>query len=375
MEPATALAPAKALEPAAAPEPAATTTTTTTPPADADHVALAWAHYLRLGSPRYWAAPLVGRSDLAWRILVRRHGAQCASSPMIDAAGFVRSAKYRAQWRLGEPGDAPLVVQLGSGNAADAAAAAALCAQECEGCVVELNVGCPQRCAKRTKSGAFLLEDPDRLCEIVAAMRAAVPAATTVACKIRVLEADGDTVALARRLQGAGCGLLTVHGRTRRQGGGKATGGELASWPTIAAVARAVEIPVVANGNVRHRADAEQCIRETGCAAVMSGCGLLRDPFMYERPLDLATAGELPAHIGWQGRRAMALEYLAIRNERCAESKDDGAGVAKHMKDILGGSLAPPSDDQAAWAEFRAALTKHGGGPTLELQLMLEAMQ
>ena len=101
------------------------------------HVAAAWAWYARAGSPRYFAAPLVGRSDVAWRCLVRRHGTHVASTPMIDAAGFARSAGYRAQWQLGVfADDAPLIVQLGGGVAADVAAAAAFAAEHCD--VVEL---------------------------------------------------------------------------------------------------------------------------------------------------------------------------------------------------------------------------------------------
>ena len=99
------------------------------------------------------------------------------------------------------------------------------------------------------------------------------------------------TAALAARLQSVGCGLLTVHGRTRQQGGGTRTGGALASWEAIAACVRAVEIPVVLNGNIRVRADAEAAMVATGCVGVMSGCGLLRDAYLFERPLGGAGGG------------------------------------------------------------------------------------
>jgi tRNA-dihydrouridine synthase len=71
---------------------------------------------------------------------------------MIDAAGYARSETYRKQFPF-VPEDRPLIVQLGGSNPADLAAAAALAAPFCDG--VELNIGCPQRCAR--KAGALPL--------------------------------------------------------------------------------------------------------------------------------------------------------------------------------------------------------------------------
>lgn len=83
---------------------------------------------------------------------------------------------------------------------------------------VDLNLGCPQGIARRGRYGAFLLEETALLARIVTTLARgpnAVPCPVT--CKIRVLPTMEATLALCRALVGAGCSLLTVHGRTREQ--------------------------------------------------------------------------------------------------------------------------------------------------------------
>ena len=119
---------------------------------------VAWKWYESIGAPKLFVAPLVGYSEPAFRLLCRSYGADIASTPMIDAAGYVASERYRAEFAFtGGTADRPLTVQLGGSEPAPLAAAAALVAPFCD--AVELNMGCPQRCAKKNGSGAFLMED------------------------------------------------------------------------------------------------------------------------------------------------------------------------------------------------------------------------
>ena len=127
----------------------------------------AWAWYASIGSPKLFVAPLVGYSEPAFRVLCRTLGAQCCSTPMIDAAGYAASPRYRAEYAFtGGAADRPLTAQLGGSDPAALARAAALVAATGHCDAVELNMGCPQRCAKKTASGAFLMEDPARAVEV-----------------------------------------------------------------------------------------------------------------------------------------------------------------------------------------------------------------
>lgn len=142
-----------------------------------------------------------------------------------------------------------------------------------------MNCGCPQHIAKRGHYGAFLLDEPDLIVRIVQCLTATLPIPVSV--KIRIQPCLEDTLKLAKRLEAAGCVMLTVHGRTREEKCSVA-----ANWEAIAAVKRALSIPVVANGGIECFEDIDECLRATGADAVMISEAALENPAIFSgRPL------------------------------------------------------------------------------------------
>jgi hypothetical protein len=112
---------------------------------------------------------------------------------------------------------------------------------------IDINLGCPQKTARTGNYGAFLCEQPDAVVDMIRKFKASA-VQLPLWVKMRVYDDVEKTVELARRFEAAGVSLIAVHGRTRQQIG------RIVAMPTcrkIAAVARAVSIPVIANGNVR----------------------------------------------------------------------------------------------------------------------------
>jgi len=139
---------------------------------------------------------------------------------------------------------------------------------------VDLNFGCPAKVVNRHGGGAALLATPEVLHDITAAVRRAVPADRAVTAKMRLgLDDDSLAIECARALVEAGAEELVVHGRTKVQGYRPP-----AYWDRIADIRRAVDVPVVANGEIWDVADAERCLAESGCASLMLGRGMVRDP-------------------------------------------------------------------------------------------------
>ena len=139
---------------------------------------------------------------------------------------------------------------------------------------IDLNFGCPAKIVNRHRGGAVLLDEPELVHRIVAAVRRAVPLSVPVSAKMRLgHQDDSRMVENAQAIASAGASELVVHARTKLQGYRPP-----AYWDRISAIRQAVKVPVVANGEVWTVADAQRCLQESGCDALMLGRGLVSDP-------------------------------------------------------------------------------------------------
>ena len=169
--------------------------------------------------------------------------------------------------------DYPLVAQFAASNAMDLALASQLVRPYVD--AVDVNCGCPQRWVMAEGYGSALLTKPELVKEMVrlTAEMAGVP----VSVKVRIDERGlAHTVDLCRQLERTGVAWLTVHGRTPRT---KST--QPASWEAIKTVREALQLPVLANGDVFSLEDAAALRERTGVHGVMAARGLLANPALY----------------------------------------------------------------------------------------------
>lgn len=235
---------------------------------------------------RFVVAPMVGGSELAFRMLCRKYGATLAYTPMMSATKFAHDAEYRKAELQTHPTDRPLVAHFNANNAKDLLSAAKLAAPHVD--AIDLNLGCPQRIAHSGHFGSFLLGDEDR--ELVLGIVRTVAkgvAPLPVFCKIRLLDSTAATVKLCEQLRDAGARLIAVHARHRVQYDGK-TGRAVsrqgaAHLAEVAAVKSALgdDFPILSNGNTRTWVDVEANLASTRADGVMSAEGLLDDPALF----------------------------------------------------------------------------------------------
>jgi tRNA-dihydrouridine synthase C len=139
---------------------------------------------------------------------------------------------------------------------------------------IDLNFGCPAPTVNRHRGGAVLLDEPELVHAIVAAVRRAVPAHMPVSAKMRLgNQDDARMLDCAHAIASAGADELVVHARTKLHGYRPP-----AYWERIAQIRLAVPIHVIANGEVWTAADAQRCLEVSGCDALMLGRGIVADP-------------------------------------------------------------------------------------------------
>ena len=225
-------------------------------------------------------APMEGLLDFVLRDILTRVGGidRCVSefirvsNTLLPDRAFIRIVpELLTEGRTfsGVPVRAQL---LGSDPACLADNAAHLAALKPEG--IDLNFGCPAKVVNRHGGGAALLEDPELMCRIVAAVRRAVPAHMPVSAKMR-LGFDDDTRAeeCAQAIAAGGACELVVHARTKADAYRPP-----AYWERIADVRSVVKIPVIANGEIWNVQDALRCRALSGCDDLMLGRGIVTDP-------------------------------------------------------------------------------------------------
>ncbi|MEX1323720.1 MAG: tRNA-dihydrouridine synthase, partial [Synechococcaceae cyanobacterium] len=233
----------------------------------------------------------------------------------------------------------PIGVQLFDHRPA-AMADAARRAEAAGAFLIDINMGCPVRKIARKGGGSGLIREPELAARIVETVAAAVAIPVTVKTRLAWCGApvgtdsgNGDrprseTATLAvrwcRQLESAGAQMLTLHGRTREQG----FRGQ-ADWAAIAAVKRALTIPVIANGDINTPADALRCLQHTGADGVMVGRGTMGSPWLVGQ-IDAALAGRpIPPTPGPAAKLALAAEQLQAL---VAARGDHGLLIArKHM--------------------------------------------
>jgi len=175
----------------------------------------------------------------------------------------------RSQTQNGEP----VRVQL-LGSNPETLAASASRAVTLGAAAIDLNFGCPAKTVNKSRGGAILLKDPALVGSIVERVRQAVPTDIAVTAKIRLGFEDRSLyLDNALAIADAGANELCVHARSKADGYNPP-----AYWHCIANIVDAIDIPVIANGEIWSVADWLRCKDQSNCADFMLGRGLIARP-------------------------------------------------------------------------------------------------
>ena len=223
--------------------------------------------------PAVALAPMAGITDLPFRRIVGRFGAGLVVSEMVASQEMVQAkpgVRERAELGLSEQATA---VQLAGRDAWWMGEAARMV--EANGArLIDINMGCPAKKVTGGLSGSALMKTPDHALRLVEAVVNAVSVPVTLKMRLGWDDASRNAPEIARAAEAAGVRMITVHGRTRCQFYKGS-----ADWTAIGEVVRAVEVPVLANGDIVDAASARAALAASGASGVMVGRGAQGAPW------------------------------------------------------------------------------------------------
>jgi tRNA-dihydrouridine synthase B len=274
-----------------------------------------------------YLAPMAGVSESPFRQLCREHGADVVVTEFLSAEGIRREIEATISKLRFKPEERPIGVQIFGAEPAAMGEAAAFVTDVFQPEFIDINFGCPVKKVVRRNGGSGCLKDLGLVQDVIRAVSRSTHLPVTVKIRSGWSEEMRDPVTIALRCQDAGARVLTLHPRTRAQ---MYSGS--ARWEEIAAVAAALEIPVLGNGDIKTPADAVRMHRETGCTGVMIARGSYGQPWIFAQTRALLEGKPVPPDPTVEERFAVALHHARL----AADYEIDARGAAIEFRKHLG---------------------------------------
>lgn len=242
-----------------------------------------------LGDRPIMLAPMEDVTDISFRLMCKRFGADMVYSEFVSSDALIRHVNKTKQKLAISDEERPVAIQIYGKDAATMAEAAQIC-EEAAPDILDINFGCPVKKVAGKGAGAGMLRNIPSMLEITREVVKAVKIPVTVKTRLGWDDENRIIVELAEQLQDCGIAALSIHGRTRSQ----MYTGE-ADWSLIGKVKEnpRMQIPVIGNGDVTSAEKCKDVFDTYGVDGVMVGRGSIGQPWIFEEIKHYLLKGEL----------------------------------------------------------------------------------
>lgn len=253
---------------------------------------------------RLIVAPMAGVTDRPFRMLCKQLGAGMAVSEMITSNKALWATPKTLRRANHEGEVEPISVQIAGADPVQMAEAARINVEH-GAQIIDINMGCPAKKVCNVAAGSALMRHEDLVARILEAVVQAVEVPVTLKIRTGWSADNKNALTIARLAENAGIAALAMHGRTREQ----MYNGE-AEYDTIAAVKRAISIPLIANGDINSPEKARFVLEQTGADAIMIGRAAQGRPWIFREIDHFLNTGERLAPPAVSEIRMVLLEHL-----------------------------------------------------------------
>jgi tRNA-dihydrouridine synthase B len=230
-------------------------------------------------------APMAGVTDRPFRMLCKKMGAGLAVSEMVTSNSLLYGSE-KTRRRANHEGEvSPISVQIAGADPKMMAEAARYNVDH-GAQIIDINMGCPAKKICNVMAGSALLKDEPLVSQILKAVVNAVDVPVTLKIRTGWDKQSRNAIQIAKMAEDIGVQALAMHGRTRAC----AYLGD-AEYDTIAAVKQAINIPLIANGDITTPEKAKYVLDYTGADAVMIGRAAQGRPWIFREIEHYLTTG------------------------------------------------------------------------------------
>lgn len=258
-------------------------------------------------------APMAGITNKTFRMICKKFGCALVVGEMVSDKAIIYENKKTKKLLEMDEKERPISQQIFGSDKESFCIAAKKVYEYMHPDIIDINMGCPvPKIAIKSQAGSALLKNPEKIFEIVKAVKEIVPCPVTVKIRSGWDENSINCVQVAKICEKAGADAITLHARTRSQGYSGHS-----DWSLIKKVKESVSIPVIGNGDVITCYDAKKMLLETGCDLVMIGRGLLGNPWLVKECNEYLEKGIIPKTVSYEEKINMMKNHLTgLVNEK-----------------------------------------------------------